>query len=111
MGPKHFYFLSVNHSLHKDSDRKTWELERSRALSHAAKKVNRGRKSKKEEQKQPREDPTVPEPYKGVQCFNKRLTSSLLDPFVTLSMDLTAEDRDLLHGCKPLNPSRVSRSS
>ncbi|KIW24037.1 uncharacterized protein PV07_09776 [Cladophialophora immunda] len=96
MGPQ-LYFLSVNHSLRKSSDRKTWELERSRALSHAAKKANRERKSKEEEQKEP-EGPAVPVPYEEVQCFNKGLTSSLLDPFVTLSMDLTVEDRDLLHG-------------
>jgi hypothetical protein len=59
------YFVSVNHSLHKDSNRKTWELERARALSHAAKKVNKGRKSREEEQKQPG-DLTVPVLYKEV---------------------------------------------
>ena len=103
MIPKRFYFLTSDYSLHKSSDRKTWELERARALSHAAKKVNRKRKSKEEEERQ-QEDATVSGPYRDVQGLPKGLTEGLLDPFVSLSMDLTVEDRDLLHSCETLSP-------
>lgn len=101
MAPKQFCFISVNHSLHESSDRRTWELEKSRALSHAAKQVTLKRKLKEEEQKH-QETSIVPVLHKEVLCLNKGLTESLLDPFVSLSMDLTVEDRDLLHGCESL---------
>lgn len=71
-------------------------------MSHAAKQGNQKRKLKEEEQKH-QENPTVPVPYKQIKFINHGLTESLLDPFVSLSMDLTVEDRDLLHGCKSLH--------
>jgi hypothetical protein len=99
MASREFCFLSVNHPLRKDADRRTWELERARALSHAAKWVNQERRWKEaEKERQDDGDPSGPS-TRGLGS-SASFSEALLDPFVSLSMDLSLEDRNLLHGCE-----------
>lgn len=84
-------FLSMNHDV-SDSDRRARDLEKSKALSHAARAGHRKKYSKRDKE----QNPSVPCTTPNIRS----VTTGSLDPFVRLSMHLTMEDRDLLHGCE-----------
>lgn len=85
-----FHFCPANYDIRR-ADRQSWELEKSRALSHAARMAH-WRRRKREQGSSQAASRTVQIP--------QAIKTGLLDPFVSLSIDLSMEDRNLLQGCK-----------
>lgn len=86
-----FHFFPANHDFQR-SNRQTWEIEKARALSHSARIAHLRRKKKEHDNSRPSSRTTVQIP--------RAVENGLLDPFVSLSMDLNTEERNLLQGCE-----------
>lgn len=86
-----FHFFPANHDIRR-SDRQTWEVEKARALSHSARIAHLKRKKKEQDTSRALSRTTVQIP--------SAVGNGLLDPFVSLSMDLNTEERNLLQGCE-----------
>lgn len=92
MATNKFYFLPVNHSLRRQ-DRAWFDVEAGAAKGHSARIAHQRRFSRvqqEEERKRAFLKLVVPQaPRTGP-----------LNPFIVLSVDLTVEQRQLIHECK-----------
>ena len=107
---RRFHFVLVERMKPETTDRREFELVDAGARSHAARIAHEARRKSALTKKAihaMKQEPDEAEPAWAYSPSSTatQMSNSFLDPFVQLPMDLTLEERNLLHDCELLPAS------